>query len=237
MDAADILGAAPRTEFRARVRHSHAAQDVAGNKLTGLKKEVFDLTGKDVGANKPETPVQAFGKKHTQLKRKVHWEFTGFSNSARTDGLHLRHWQVLDKRLLLRASAARCGIYRPGWRLNSPRGMCDLSQKKGIKWEDYPFARFNKKVQLLSYNDDEYEQLLRSEQWTRKQTASRERERERERLDATPGPRAGPSMLTLYVCNAGCTYAAGAAVSPQLHPGAGSLGGAGVGGGSERSIL
>ena len=190
MDAADILGAAPRTEFRARVRHSHAAQDVAGNKLTGLKKEVFDLTGKDVGANKPETPVQAFGKKHTQLKRKVHWEFTGFSNSARTDGLHLRHWQVLDKRLLLRASAARCGIYRPGWRLNSPRGMCDLSQKKGIKWEDYPFARFNKKVQLLSYNDDEYEQLLRSEQWTRKQTASRESERECERARARERERA-----------------------------------------------
>jgi hypothetical protein len=110
MDAADILGAAPRTEFRARIRHSHAAQDVAGNKLTGLKKEVFDLTGKDVGANKPETPVQAFGKKHTQLKRKVHWEFTGFSNSARTDGLHLRHWQVLDKRLLHPAAAATCGI-------------------------------------------------------------------------------------------------------------------------------
>ena len=58
--------------------------------------------------------------------------------------------------------------------------MCDLSQKKGIKWEDYPFARFNKKVLLLSYNDDEYEQLLRSEQWTRKQTASQERERARE---------------------------------------------------------
>lgn len=43
-------------------------------------------------------------------------------------------------------------------------------QKKGIKWEDYPFARFNKKVQLLVYSDEEYEALLRSEQWTREQT-------------------------------------------------------------------
>ena len=44
-------------------------------------------------------------------------------------------------------------------------------QKKGIKWEDYPFARFNKKAQLLSYDDDEYNKLLHSEDWTRKQTA------------------------------------------------------------------
>lgn len=56
-----------------------------------------------------------------------------------------------------------------------------MPQKKGIKWEDYPFARFNKRVQLLSYNDDEYEQLLHSELWTRKQTVSHGAPQGRER--------------------------------------------------------
>lgn len=116
MDAADILGAAPRSEFRARVRHSQAAYDVAGNKLKGLKKEVFDLTGKDVEAS-PEKPVQAFGKKHTTLKRKVHWEFTGFSNSARTDGLLLRHWQVL------RSAAGRAPLLQR-FGDSPPRRLC-----------------------------------------------------------------------------------------------------------------
>jgi hypothetical protein len=184
MDAADILGAAPRTEFRARIRHSHAAQDVAGNKLTGLKKEVFDLTGKDVGANKPETPVQAFGKKHTQLKRKVHWEFTGFSNSARTDGLHLRHWQVLDKRLLHRA---RCGIYP---RLASQLTMwCGLVAEKGHQVGGLPVCALQQEGAAAQLQRRRVRAAVaigavdtQADGKPRERERDRERERERERM-------------------------------------------------------
>ena len=140
MDAADILGA-PRPQegaFKARARDRPSAHSSEVKGLKGLQKEVYHLTGKShEEVTKPETPPsQRFGnaKKRGTL-RKVHWEFVGFSNSARKDGLMLRHWQ-----------------------------------KKGIKWEDYPFARFNKTVQLLCYSDDEYERLLHSEQWTKEKT-------------------------------------------------------------------
>lgn len=38
MDAADILGAAPRSEFKARVRLSHQPQDINVAKLKGLNR-------------------------------------------------------------------------------------------------------------------------------------------------------------------------------------------------------
>ena len=165
MDAADILGAAPRSEFRARVRPASTPQDKDVAKLKGLKREVYHLTGQTVEATKPVAPVHEFGKKRSTLHRKVHWEFAGFSNSARTDGLMLRHWQVPRPPARRSSPPARAACLQA-----TDRGGVRLAQKKGIKWEDYPFARFNKKVQLLSYSDEEYEKLLRSEQWTREQT-------------------------------------------------------------------
>ncbi|GIX82034.1 DNA methyltransferase 1-associated protein 1 [Caerostris extrusa] len=36
--------------------------------------------------------------------------------------------------------------------------------------EEYPFAKFNKSVQIPSYNDDEYIQHLQCEGWTRQET-------------------------------------------------------------------
>jgi DNA methyltransferase 1-associated protein 1 len=185
MDAVDILGVAPRSEFRPRQRE-RPPQDTSAIKLKGLQREVFHLTGRSHDeAAKPDTPpAQRFGKKHNTLQRKkVHWEFAGFMNSARTDGLMLRHWQVLPREArgglgggilctpLTRASGIFlwCCLPDPAC-VRAPDSCARVWQKKGIKWEDYPFARFNKKVQLLSYNDEEYDKLLRSDDWTREQT-------------------------------------------------------------------
>ena len=101
MDAVDILGAGPRSEFRARSRPATTPQEKDAAKLKGLKREVYHLTGQTVEASKPVVPVHEFGKKRSTLQRKVHWEFAGFSNSARTDGLMLRHWQVCRLRSML----------------------------------------------------------------------------------------------------------------------------------------
>lgn len=43
-------------------------------------------------------------------------------------------------------------------------------QKKGVQWEDYPFAKFNKRLKLLAYSDAEYESLLESPEWSRQKT-------------------------------------------------------------------
>eukprot|EP00960_Hanusia_phi_P063639 765524-Hanusia_phi.AAC.3 len=134
MDAVDILGAAPRSEFKPRTRPP--TKDDGVKALKGLNREVYQLTGlSPVPQEVPSHPVPSFGKKRSAILKKVQWEFQSFSNSARTDGLELKHWQ-----------------------------------KKGVKWDEYPFAKFNKKVQLLVYSDEEYEKLLHVEDWTRKET-------------------------------------------------------------------
>ncbi|EKX44313.1 hypothetical protein GUITHDRAFT_139856 [Guillardia theta CCMP2712] len=134
MDAVDILGAAPRSEFKPRTRPP--AKDDGVKALKGLSREVYQLTGvSPVPHQVPSHPVPSFGKKRSAILKKVQWEFQSFTNSARTDGLELKHWQ-----------------------------------KKGVKWDEYPFAKFNKKVQLLLYSDEEYETLLHVDDWTRQQS-------------------------------------------------------------------
>lgn len=106
--------------------------------LKGLNREVFQLTGgnpEPASSAATSAAVPRFQKKRKGASKQVHWEWVGFSNSARTDGLELKHWQ-----------------------------------KKGVQWEDYPFARFNKKLELLEYSEEEYEKLLSSEDWTRDDT-------------------------------------------------------------------
>mmetsp|Transcript_40648 Transcript_40648/g.63487 ORF Transcript_40648/g.63487 Transcript_40648/m.63487 type:complete len:375 (-) Transcript_40648:42-1166(-) len=136
MDAADILGAQPRGE-RPRPKSDKKVED-AGKGLKGLSREVFELTGGNSTLPSPtKDAAQALPnfKKRRRVGMQVQWEWTAFSNSGRTDGLELKHWQ-----------------------------------KKGVQWDDYPFAKFNKKLQLLIYNDEEYESLLSAADWSRKDT-------------------------------------------------------------------
>jgi DNA methyltransferase 1-associated protein 1 len=43
-------------------------------------------------------------------------------------------------------------------------------QKKGLEWDEYIFARFNKKLQFLKYSDEEYEEHLRSSNWPKSES-------------------------------------------------------------------
>ena len=43
-------------------------------------------------------------------------------------------------------------------------------QKKGLEWDEYIFARFNKKLQVLKYSDEEYEEHLRSSNWPKSES-------------------------------------------------------------------
>jgi DNA methyltransferase 1-associated protein 1 len=43
-------------------------------------------------------------------------------------------------------------------------------QKKGVEFAEYPYARFNTKLERVTYTDDEYERLLADRHWTRSDT-------------------------------------------------------------------
>lgn len=71
-------------------------------------------------------------------------------SSARTDGLELKHW--------VKTRVARAG---------APRVVSDWKEVNG----DYAFAKYNKKVPMVMYNDEEYMSMLSDDpQWTREET-------------------------------------------------------------------
>lgn len=106
----------------------------------GMHREVFALLYND---NKDAPPLfpsdTSTGYKQTKIKlgmrRPRKWEWTSFSNPARTDNAMFHHWR------------------RPS---DEPK--------------EYPFARFNKKVDVPTYSDSDYNQYLKSDSWSKEET-------------------------------------------------------------------
>ncbi|GLC37387.1 hypothetical protein PLESTB_001592800 [Pleodorina starrii] len=118
----------------------------------GMSREAFAL----LGGSHPIISSQlasTFSKKNDMLKKPkpstkglITYQYRPFKNQARTDGLELFHW--------LKCSKGANGVIREP----------DDSE--------YPYAKYNKKVQLYKYNNEEYDSLIRPESgnWTREET-------------------------------------------------------------------
>ncbi|KAG2439980.1 hypothetical protein HXX76_004098 [Chlamydomonas incerta] len=119
----------------------------------GMSREAFAL----LGGSHPIIASQfaTSTKKNDILKKPkpstkgiITYQYRSFKNSARTDGLELRHW--------LKCYKGANGVIREP----------DDSE--------YPYAKYNKKVQLYKYNSEEYETLIKPESaaagWGREET-------------------------------------------------------------------
>lgn len=131
--------------------------------LKGLAREVQNLGGDNPIAIVPDV---SFFKKRRLASRKpaARWELKPFTNSARGDNgaLVLRHW----KRKPLDGpppDPARAAESQPG------EGGAG-GEKKEDQPEDSAFAKFNVRVQVPQYNDDQYHANLQSADWTKEET-------------------------------------------------------------------
>ena len=94
-DIKDILGLArdPAREGVAAPR----AKKVQMKKPEGMSREVFALLQQDAEAGRTSVPLAPTGRTDGLLKEKrsrmVGWEWQGFNNGGRTDGLRLSHWK------------------------------------------------------------------------------------------------------------------------------------------------
>ncbi|TLD26422.1 hypothetical protein PspLS_05269 [Pyricularia sp. CBS 133598] len=155
IDVRDVLnlpqdGSAPRPSKKAR-------QSAPRTNLKGLAREVQSLGGDNPIAIVPETSVF---KKRRQASRKpaARWELRQFTNSARDDAsLILRHW------------CRKQDVTGGGTGDASMEGTGQPPPPKDTI-EDSAFAKFNVKVDVPQYNDDQYNSRLQNAEWTKEET-------------------------------------------------------------------
>ncbi|AEO59275.1 hypothetical protein MYCTH_52576 [Thermothelomyces thermophilus ATCC 42464] len=131
--------------------------------LKGLAREVQNLGGDNPIAIVPDV---SFFKKRRFASRKpaARWELRPFINSARNDGgaLVLRHW----KRKTDHGPPPETG--QDGE--SRPSEEAANGEKKDDQPEDSAFAKFNVRVSVPQYNDDQYQANLQSDDWTKEET-------------------------------------------------------------------
>ncbi|ROW07646.1 hypothetical protein VPNG_06835 [Cytospora leucostoma] len=134
--------------------------------LKGLAREVQNLGGDNPIAIVPETSLY---KKRRFANRKpaAKWELRSFKNSARSDqSLILRHWKRKTETESSQAIANPEGEAAEG-----SNGATDQAKEtKEDETEDSAFAKFNVKVNIPEYNDEQYDSKLQSDEWTKDET-------------------------------------------------------------------
>ena len=99
-----------------------------------------------------------------QQRRVQPWDTVAFANPARSDGLILKHWKR-RKETNTQLNAPTTPAYSDE---ASEMVVDGISQSQ--EPEHYHFAKFNVKVDIPTYNDQEYSDHLESESWTREET-------------------------------------------------------------------
>lgn len=131
----------------------------------GVPRELFAL----LGDNAPPIALSENkykGRRQWMSKMKVRpWEQATFQNSARNDGLLLRHWQRKPAPVPA-ATAAQPAVASPG--------TVTMDSNDGHPSKDdgtYPFAKYNIKPKITArYTDEQYDAHLQNQAWSREET-------------------------------------------------------------------
>lgn len=157
-DAKDILGI-PRGGTAST--KGKKPREPAAKPPKGVSREVWQITqdrqsaldGNDALAAIAPSAIALHGLKDKRkiTARTVTWQWMPFRNSARSDGLQLKHWV---KRAVGGAQPTLMGT------------------NGGDVGGDYAFAKYNKKIEMFKYTTEEYERLLRhlDESWSKEET-------------------------------------------------------------------
>lgn len=135
--------------------------------LKGLAREVQNLGGDNPISIVPD--VSVFKKRrHASRKPAARWGLKGFTNSARDDNgaLVLRHWR----------RKTDDGAPPPEQPVHDGEGGqlagegADAAPTADEPLEDSAFAKYNVRVQVPQYSEDQYNANLESDDWTREET-------------------------------------------------------------------
>lgn len=127
---------------------------------TGMSREVLDLNYE--GAPPISIVAPKFKEKPKLPFKPRAWEETPFGNSARKDGLILKHWRR-------KGDAINVGQL-PVTPADSNAASEMDQDDKGATIPDAHWAKYNVRIPRPQYSDEEYEAHLKSDDWSRDET-------------------------------------------------------------------
>ncbi|KAJ5112302.1 hypothetical protein N7532_000347 [Penicillium argentinense] len=141
----------------------HKKQKVVEKRPEGITRELFALLGErapPIAIN--ENKYKGRPKLLNKLRVRP-WRMSPFTNGARSDGLVLNHWQRKHE------SARQPAPEGTQMDVDEPKEE-GKEEPKPLE-QEYAFAKYNVKAQVpRRYTDDEYNRLLRNNEWTREET-------------------------------------------------------------------
>ncbi|KAI9788604.1 MAG: swr complex subunit [Piccolia ochrophora] len=153
-DVRDMLG----LPTGAQPRPVKKQKKVEKKRESWVTREMASLMGE-------RTPPIAIGEP-VQFKPKINrkanpWERRGFQNPARNDGLVLYHWRMRNRP---KPDAKPVGEDGPD------QVMADGARSPEPPDSHYHYAKFNVKVEITEYNEQEYDGHLRDDDWSKEET-------------------------------------------------------------------
>ncbi|KAK7973021.1 SWR1-complex protein 4 [Apiospora saccharicola] len=140
---------------------------IARQNLKGLAREVQNLGGDNPIAIVPE--ISSFKKRRFgSRKPAARWEMRPFRNSARGDeSLILRHWR---RKTDVQQPPAPQPEQQQNGESNEDKMGTENGESKPDEMEDSSFAKFNVKVDVPQYSEDQYNSTLANSDWTKDET-------------------------------------------------------------------
>ena len=129
--------------------------------VAGMSREVLDL--KYEGAPPISIVAPKFKDKPKLPFKPRPWEETAFGNSARKDGLILRHWRRKGDI----SNAAALPVTPAD---SNAASEMEQDEKAAPTLSDSHWAKFNIKVDRPQYTDEQYETHLKNDDWSKEET-------------------------------------------------------------------
>ena len=135
--------------------------DAVLNFVAGMSREVLDL--KYEGAPPISIVAPKFKEKPKLPFKPRPWEETPFGNSARKDGLTLRHWRR-------KGDVSNAGALPVTPADSNAASEMEPDEKAATTLPDSHWAKFNVKVDKPQYTDEQYETHLKNDDWSKEET-------------------------------------------------------------------
>ncbi|KAF2673206.1 hypothetical protein BT63DRAFT_356227, partial [Microthyrium microscopicum] len=160
-DVRDIMGMAAQPGGAAvAATKKKAPKPVIGKKITGISREILALHGDRPPPVAIVDSSKAYRKRFKRDFKPSHWEHAEFDNSARPDGLLLRHWRKQP-------------IQAQRDKANDENGDAmdvDSEAQPNPTTTPYEFAKYNVQIDVPTYTDEQYNAYLQDKDWSREET-------------------------------------------------------------------